>query len=127
MTRGFVKHMLKFCRIAIALAIPVFVAGCASGVKERLEAAEENAPTWYEQQKQETIDRGYPEFSSIPTESQRGPIPQHILDGEAQLDAELEALESDPKAKTALEDGLEDPSVWAQRMRDEVEKGILEN
>jgi|GEM_PF-3824280 len=119
--------MFKFCRIASVLAIPVLVASCASGVETRVEQAEENAPNWYEQKKEEVLGRGYPEFSSIPTESPRGPIPQEILDGEADIDAQLEALKIDPKAKTPEEDGLENPSVWAQKKREEIEKGLLED
>ena len=119
--------MLKFCRIVSLLAIPVFVASCAAGVKSRVEQAEEDAPSWYEQKKEEVLGRGYPEFSGIPTESPRGPIPQDILNGEADIDAQLEALKIDPKARTPEEDGLENPGVWAQKKREEIEKGLLED
>lgn len=116
--------MLKFCLITLSLAIPVLVSGCASKIKDQVEAAEENAPTWYEKQKDEVVNRGYPEFSSIPQTSQRGPIPKEIVEGEEGLEAQVKQLDNDPKAQTVAEAGLEDSGEWARRMREEVEKGI---
>ncbi|MFC7290740.1 hypothetical protein [Hirschia litorea] len=116
--------MLKFCLIASVLAIPLFVSGCAGGVKKRVDEAHETAPTWFETQKEEVFGRGYPEFSSIPVTSPRGPVPQELLDGDERLNKEVEDLDNDPKAMTAQEENLEDPRIWAQKRREEVEKGV---
>lgn len=116
--------MLKFCLIASVLAIPVLATGCASGIKKRVDEAHETAPTWFETQKEEVFGRGYPEFSSIPVSSPRGPVPQELLDGDGQLEQEVSDLDKDPKAKTPQEENLEDPRIWAQKKREEVEKGV---
>ncbi len=116
--------MLKYSSFATFVIAPVLLAGCATSVQEKVENAEADAPTWYEEQKADVLKRGYPDLSGVPEKSSREDISADIIEWEKDLDEKLEALKNDPKAMTASEEGREDPSVWAQRKRDEIENGM---
>ena len=99
-----------------------FVGGCASSVTETISTAVADAPDWFKERREELSTQDYPDLRDIPKE----PVEHQTLE-QAELERDLlleeaKELEADPKALSPTEEGRPDPSVWADEVRDELEK-----